>query len=965
MLKHPLLAACILSLSPLLVCSHSPAQIISWEASSGLLPSDSSLPAEQRFHLRGELSYVSLKNGIMHISDSGPTGIAFVKTNNDPVGPIPAIGAKDEWVLQVTLRMNSHQREEYDFGAAIGLDEARNVRLAISRDRVGFGSRKGWLDDLSYPLNTTESFHTYLVVKRQGVVQLFIDGKVDPVLSVSYDRFNKSVYPRTLYLVSTSSPGVADFDVLSFKANLSGPAFLGTPSSQESINHTEQPVHAFTMLNLGKYANWNIRDNYKDIPTGEQVILAGIPFDMSTGKGYRAPYSGESQQEDTIRFDGLDIARPESVYLLVNTAHGIPDTKVAEIALHMRSGLSFTYSLVVGKQIRCYMKGGHDPDITVDEHCTEVFQGKDVDSGLPLRIDILQIEVPAHYQDEILNSIEIKLLPGPRRGGILLMHSAPTIRSQSSASVLPGQPTTRAATQPARLPVPPQDAQKISETKIKSLFQEEYSRDSASERQAFARRLIGIAVETKDNSTDRFVLLREARELATQSGDLSTALQALDIMAKGYEIDLLQARSKVFESIDFPNSDGYKKLIGHVEQTVDQAIDDDRYDIALELVNLGIRIARKINYRRLLSVLVDRREEVEGQQKLYDAIQHSINALEEDPNSVDANLAVGKHWCFTKAHWAEGLPMLAKGPQGDLRDLVQKEISQPTSVDAQTALGDQWARFAESTDDDVEKDGAYQRALHWYKRALSQVSGISKVEIEHSIQEVSRHLNFALRFGGDDTVRIPPSRKYQKLSNATIEFWCQIPVGTSTNRILDQINVGRGRTTKGRWLLDVTGKGTIRLYARTPCLRDVYGKKIVSDGKWHHVAVVNDKGEISIYVDGRFDRQGTLGVVLSSAAPLYLGSRANVEQFMTGTLDEVRLWNVARSAKDIRSNYRHKIDPKTPGLIGDWSFDEETEDQTVYDRSDSGNHGTLGGSVKVADDDPKRVKSTVPFVRER
>ena len=94
-------------------------------------------------------------------------------------------------------------------------------------------------------------------------------------------------------------------------------------------------------------------------------------------------------------------------------------------------------------------------------------------------------------------------------------------------------------------------------------------------------------------------------------------------------------------------------------------------------------------------------------------------------------------------------------------------------------------------------------------------------------------------------------------------------------------------------------------------------------------------------------------------APLTFGGSAACPHFK-GRLDEIRLWNVARTPQEILTNYRFQLDPATPGLVAYWTFDEMVSDQHVFDVTGHGHDGTLGTSLAIESNDPRRLPSDVP-----
>ncbi len=59
-----------------------------------------------------------------------------------------------------------------------------------------------------------------------------------------------------------------------------------------------------------------------------------------------------------------------------------------------------------------------------------------------------------------------------------------------------------------------------------------------------------------------------------------------------------------------------------------------------------------------------------------------------------------------------------------------------------------------------------------------------------------------------------------------------------------------------------------------------------------------------------------------------------------GTIDEVRIWNYARSQTEIRRDMCRRLTGNEPGLVGYWRFDE-CSGNIAFDASGNGNHGTL------------------------
>ena len=105
--------------------------------------------------------------------------------------------------------------------------------------------------------------------------------------------------------------------------------------------------------------------------------------------------------------------------------------------------------------------------------------------------------------------------------------------------------------------------------------------------------------------------------------------------------------------------------------------------------------------------------------------------------------------------------------------------------------------------------------------------------------------------------------------------------------------------------------------------------------------------------------------VCSNTSPVRIGGLPPFpDNYVDGMIDEVRIWDVARTPAEIAANYNHLVAPDSPGLVGCWHFDEAVDDQHIYDSSPFANQGTLGASLALASDDPTRVASTAPIVSD-
>ncbi|MBX7227297.1 MAG: hypothetical protein K1X55_14775, partial [Chitinophagales bacterium] len=145
--------------------------------------------------------------------------------------------------------------------------------------------------------------------------------------------------------------------------------------------------------------------------------------------------------------------------------------------------------------------------------------------------------------------------------------------------------------------------------------------------------------------------------------------------------------------------------------------------------------------------------------------------------------------------------------------------------------------------------------------------------------------------------------------------------------------------------------------------------KNLNDSKWHHIAIVRNANMLSAYVDGIICNSKTYTNTIESPTVASGWSIGGGNKYkttgtttwgsyfgFTGDIDEVRIWNVARSVSDINTYKNTTINPQSNGLVGYWDFNS-TGSQIIDDLSSTNNNGSLGLNVNVGTDDPTYLNS--------
>ena len=179
----------------------------------------------------------------------------------------------------------------------------------------------------------------------------------------------------------------------------------------------------------------------------------------------------------------------------------------------------------------------------------------------------------------------------------------------------------------------------------------------------------------------------------------------------------------------------------------------------------------------------------------------------------------------------------------------------------------------------------------------------------------------------------------------TIEAWINTTEDAIGNQ---QVIVDYGSSGSGaRFTLNVLFNNAVRLEVAGA---GISGSTPLNDGNWHHVAATYnpaDNDTVRLYIDGVEDGKKRITTINTSTAnSLNIGRRHDGVSYFTGDIDEVRVWNVARTPAELMANMNNEICSLQSELVAYYTFNEGTPgaDNTgvnsVFDYSNNGNAGT-------------------------
>ena len=133
----------------------------------------------------------------------------------------------------------------------------------------------------------------------------------------------------------------------------------------------------------------------------------------------------------------------------------------------------------------------------------------------------------------------------------------------------------------------------------------------------------------------------------------------------------------------------------------------------------------------------------------------------------------------------------------------------------------------------------------------------------------------------------------------TIEVWVKLNVLGRTHSIVSKWTP---------WIFFVSGDNKQAFYIRSNGVdASIASNTALSLNKWHHLTVTYTKlsFKTTFYLDGKLDGSPSFanGIDNLTAGRVQIGGYGNVNNFINGKIDDVRIYNTALSSSQIRQDY--------------------------------------------------------------
>ena len=219
-------------------------------------------------------------------------------------------------------------------------------------------------------------------------------------------------------------------------------------------------------------------------------------------------------------------------------------------------------------------------------------------------------------------------------------------------------------------------------------------------------------------------------------------------------------------------------------------------------------------------------------------------------------------------------------------------------------------------------------------------------------QQALAQLQSALNFDGqNDYVAINnPFTAFGK--EITVEWWVNpssTPQGSGIGQATSNVD---NNANSNVWLMHFWNTNTLTFFVNDNGTWRATPEVSIPLNTWTHLVGVADATSTRLYMNGTLvaTGQGVSGNIFNNASSvIHFGKdvRFNLGRFLTGSMDEVRIWNRALCIDEILNNRTCQLPTNQNGLIGYYKFNEgsaggnNTSITSLIDHSSNNRHGSF------------------------
>ena len=179
----------------------------------------------------------------------------------------------------------------------------------------------------------------------------------------------------------------------------------------------------------------------------------------------------------------------------------------------------------------------------------------------------------------------------------------------------------------------------------------------------------------------------------------------------------------------------------------------------------------------------------------------------------------------------------------------------------------------------------------------------------------------ALSFDGtNDKISVPDNNALDLTNNYTFEAWIYPKAFTFLGGIISKYNTN----SSNGYMLRLTSSGNFRGLSFDGMET---ADNILNANTWYHIAAVNNNGTRTLYVNGTAVAMTGSAFVQANSDPLIIGKDFDAEsgrRFFNGDIDEIRIWNTARTLQQITAAKDAPLVGNESNLVLYYNFNQGT-----------------------------------------
>lgn len=220
---------------------------------------------------------------------------------------------------------------------------------------------------------------------------------------------------------------------------------------------------------------------------------------------------------------------------------------------------------------------------------------------------------------------------------------------------------------------------------IKETYKKEYQLKEPAQRIAFAQDLLKEALAVKEDTTTRYAMLLEARNLAAMAGNIEMAFQVVNEIANEFSINSLTLKTEALEtmsrSVRLPNNS--RNTADQYIRLAEEGVAADKFDDASALLKKALALASDpSSVPPLTQAIQEKQKDIANRKREYEDFIKAEQTLLASPGDPEACLKVGRYLCFAKDDWQKGIPLLQKCTDQKLKNLADQEFLNPKAPEA-------------------------------------------------------------------------------------------------------------------------------------------------------------------------------------------------------------------------------------------------------------------------------------------